>query len=180
MSAGEVISAADRAVERLENVLLGFAKVSLLAMMILISYNTVSRYLFNSPVTGVYTVVEAFLMFITFYWTISFVERVDGHVRVDIISRRFSSTVQQLTTVSYLLLTAIVILWIDVLTIQKTIELWARGSATQGIIQYPVFLSWIILPIGFTLLLARLLVKASTEIMDGGTEPPEDSESEKI
>lgn len=154
-------------VDKVEKGFLFLAVVSLFVMMVLITTNTVLRYLFNDPITGMFEVVELYLMMAVFYFAIAHVEHEGGNVQVDLLSRKFPSRIRRRVEVAYLLSTFVVVLWIMMLVFRRTRSFWEQGSTTSGVIQFPIYLSWAIVVIGLVLLLLRLLMKSVRNLHAG-------------
>lgn len=141
-----------------------FGVVSLFGMMVLIAFNTVMRYLFSDPITGMYEIVELYLMMAVFYFALPYVETQDANVKADIVSRRFSDALQRRIGIVYLFVTFVVIFWITTLVYRRTVSFWDRHITTSGVIEFPVYISWTIVVIGLVLLLLRLLVKLGEQL----------------
>jgi TRAP-type C4-dicarboxylate transport system permease small subunit len=150
---------AAKVVDRVEFAFLLVGIVSLFAMMLLIAVNTMMRYLFSDPITGMYEVVELYLMMAVFYFALPYVEAREANVRADIISRRFSSTVSRRIEIVSLAVTLVVAGWITILVYQRAMSFVDRLITTSGVIEFPVYVSWFIVVVGLAMLLARLLVK---------------------
>ena len=61
----------------------------LLLMMLLVAVDVCLRYIFNSPIEGVYEAVE-FMMAVAFCYGIAYTQRHKGHVAVNVLTSRLS------------------------------------------------------------------------------------------
>ena len=57
----------------------------LLLMMLLVAVDVCLRYIFNSPIEGVYEAVE-FMMAVVFCYSIAYTQRNKGHVSVNLVT----------------------------------------------------------------------------------------------
>ena len=63
--------------------------IMLLLMMLLVAVDVCLRYLFNSPIEGVYEAVE-FMMAVVFCYSIAYTQRLKGHVSVNLVTMKLS------------------------------------------------------------------------------------------
>lgn len=135
-------------------------------MMLLIAFNTVMRYLFSDPITGMYEMVELYLMMAVFYFALPHVETRDANVKADIVSRRFSDALQRRIELAYLGVTFVFVYWITSLVYRRAMSFWDRMVTTSGVIEFPIYVSWFIVVVGLILLLLRILVKLGEQLYD--------------
>lgn len=79
----------DRTVYGISRVFNTIGVTILLMMMFLIAVDVCLRYIFNSPIEGVYEAVE-FLMAVVFCYGIAYTQRHKGHVAVNVVTTRLS------------------------------------------------------------------------------------------
>jgi TRAP-type mannitol/chloroaromatic compound transport system permease small subunit len=146
-----------RLVDRIEYAFLLLGVVSLFLMMVLITVNSLLRYLLQSPITGMYQSVELYFMMAVFYFAIPYVESQGANISADIISRRFSSGTKRRIELFYLPVTFLVLSWVTFLVYERTLDFWQRRTTTTGVVEFPIYISWTIVLIGLILLLIRIL-----------------------
>ncbi|SEI90882.1 TRAP-type C4-dicarboxylate transport system, small permease component [Bhargavaea ginsengi] len=142
----------------LEFVCLRISQVALLGMMLLTSLDAFSRYIFNQSITGAYEITEMYLMVITVFLSMSYVLKEDGHIRLDILFDRFSSKVQGMLNIIFYILGAALMIVIGYLGLQSTMEALDKNLVASGLIDFPLWLSYIWVPVGAFLIAIRFLI----------------------
>lgn len=134
----------------------GLAAAIIAFMMFLTTLDVILRYIFNSPLPGVYTLCEM-LMVGAVYPAVAYVQQVKGHVRVDILIDRIKGRPR----VAFELAT----LWIAfvsfaILTWQSgrlAWDAWVTGDHDMGLIEYPYWPAKAMMTLGVALLVLRLI-----------------------
>jgi TRAP-type C4-dicarboxylate transport system permease small subunit len=72
-------------VDRIENVLFLAAELLLFFLMILVFMNAIMRYLFNSPISGMITFIEDYVLVLMVFSAVSRVEANREQIKVDIL-----------------------------------------------------------------------------------------------
>ena len=75
--------------ERIEAVFCTIGAVALALMAVVLGCGIFSRYLFNSPLPGVYDIVQLLLVWVVFL-SLSYTQREKRHIRVEIILSKLS------------------------------------------------------------------------------------------
>ncbi len=150
---------AHRTLVHIERVLLAIAGIALLGMMVVITANAVGRYLFNAPISGILTLTELYLLIALIFFGLPYLQRHEGNINVDIVSKDFEPLRQELIK----LVVRTLILGIFVLIAYEgalsTLELLQTGATRSGIIPWPSYLSWGIFTVGLTVFCLRLIVQ---------------------
>ncbi|MFC4557922.1 TRAP transporter small permease [Virgibacillus kekensis] len=144
--------------DKVERASLFISKCGLFAMMVLVSSDAIGRYFFNSPIVGTYEFVEMYLMMITIFLSMSYVMKIGGHIRLDIVIDRLAKSVQMKLNFFYYLIAAVWMFFIGYYGMQITIEAWAKDLTQSGIVSFPLWLSYIWVPIGAFLFSVRLIL----------------------
>lgn len=76
-------------IDWIEIVCLGIAGSALIVLMLLTSVDTILRYFFRAPLTGVLEFSEEYLMVAIIYMPLSFVYVNGGHIKVELLERFF-------------------------------------------------------------------------------------------
>lgn len=151
----------DSALRSVENVCGVLAGAAIVAMMLLITADSILRYFFSSPLTGATEFTTSFLMVAAVWLASSAVERVGGHVGIDLVVRHFPGAVRALASLLTRLASILIVGLIAWATIQKTIAVW--GDVTTGVFSLPVGPSWGLVAVGASLLALRLTLEAISE-----------------
>lgn len=161
-----------RLVDRLERGADLLAGISLLAMMVLISADALGR-LFGTPVQGAYEFTSYYLMVITAFAALPRSYATGGQVRLELLEpwlRRLPGQAAYRGVVALSLAAFLILFWFS------GGEAWERIVAretTFGVIQWPLYLSYVWLPIGVGLLCLRLAVELIVpQVPAGETEEP--------
>lgn len=76
-------------IDWVELVCLGVAGIALIILMLLTSVDTILRYFFRAPLTGVLEFSEEYLMVAIIYMPLSYVYTHGGHIKVELLERFF-------------------------------------------------------------------------------------------
>lgn len=85
----------DRGLSRGEDILAVFACISILVLMLSISYSIIARFFFMNPPAWTVEVTEYILLFLTFAGA-AWVLKKDGHVKVDILLNHLNIRTQKI------------------------------------------------------------------------------------
>ncbi len=121
--------------------LAGLGALALFAQMCLITADVVGRYLFGSPITGVYEITEFMILIIIFSF-LAPAQAAKRHVYVDLLVNRFPEHLRRIValinhTVCFLLMALIT--WMG---LQRALDLLRAGEASPnlGVPEYPFVL----------------------------------------
>lgn len=145
-------------VDRIERGADILAGVSLLAMMLLISADALGR-LFGSPIQGAYEFTEYYLMVIVAFAALSRSYRTGGQVKLELLEpwlARVPGKAAYRAAVAASLIAFLILLWFSAGDAAHRI---ADRDTTFGVIQWPLYLSYVWLPIGVGLLSLRLIAE---------------------
>ena len=120
----------------LEKVFNAFSAAIITFMMALTTIDVVLRYIFNSPLPGVYTLCEM-LMIGAVYPAVAYVQQIRGHVRVDILIDRLKGAPRNTFEIATLLLA---LFSFAIMCWQSGVfawEAWATNDHEMGLIEYP-------------------------------------------
>lgn len=150
--------------DRLEIIFLRLSQVALVIMMLLTTADAISRYVFKQSIVGAYEMTELYLMVAAVFLSMSFVQKIDGHIRLDILFDRFPTRVQNGLNAVFYIVTAALFFFIGLKGFTMTVEAFQYLAA--GLINLPLWLSYIWIPIGSFLLVIRLLFTAVRSTMN--------------
>lgn len=144
----------------IERLLFGVAAVTLTSMMFLVSADVVARYFFNAPLTFQFELTTEYLMVIVATLALPWSVRHGAFIRLHIV-RHFLPTraAGYLDAINGLIASAAFfgLAWFSGM---RTLDKWHAGDALFGVIDWPVWLSLIWVPLGCCMLAIRLAVNA--------------------
>lgn len=143
---------------KLETFFLRLSQVALVIMMVLTTLDALSRHLFSKSITGAYEVTEMYLMVMLVFLSMSYVQKVDGHIRLDIIFDRLSKRVQDVLNIIFYLPAIAMMFFIGYQGVNMTVTALQNNLVASGLINFPLWLSYIWIPIGSFLIMIRLIL----------------------
>lgn len=152
----------------------------IMGLMFLVVVDVVGRKLFNSPLSGTTEIAEVTLVGVV-YLSISYVQRLRGHVNVDLFINLLPAPLRvgvELASLVMALLMSALITWGTALFAWESVRL---QDYTMGIARVPVWPAKVVVAAGFGLLSLRLLRDVwaaiagllSSEPRDPGPRPEE-------
>lgn len=150
----------DRLLTRAEDWLVTIAAASLFLIMLVVVLDVVMRYAFNDPLAWSYELIAMYLMVIVFFFALSNTLQTDSHISVDILHVHMRTRTRHIClAIGYWLSLGVflIILW------TSAVETWTsyvQHEVTDGLVQWPVWLSWVSVPLGVALLLLRIIFRA--------------------
>ena len=152
-----IINTSDKLLQKLENCLNGFAAISIFILMLTAAVQVVSRKVLNMPIPGYIDIVEQSMAIFAFL-SISYCQRLGGHVRMEIFILALKGRSQW---ISELIQTAASILIVSILmyfSFKHFQRAWMFGDSTIdiGLVTWP---SKLMVPITLATLNLRLLVQ---------------------
>ena len=152
-----LLGAADEGFFKLESGLNLIAALVILAVMFIGVFQVFGRKLINLPVPGYVDVIE-FVMTVFAFLSIAYTQRLGGHVRMEIILKRFRGralwVVEALGTLTVIGIVAI-LAWYGY---EHFLRAWTIGDSTIDI-EIPLWPSKLLVPVAFAVLLVRLFIQ---------------------
>ena len=140
------------------------ASYVILIMTLLTTYDVVCRYIFNAPNIWAQTIITYGLCILTFFGS-GYAVLKDENVRVDIVYLRFPVRVRAGSElVTWLLVYAFcfVIIWKGW---ETAYEALIQGEKSMGIMEFPMFPTLVLVPIGAMLILLQSIVRNIRNIL---------------
>ena len=134
----------------------GVAASVVVFMMGLTTVDVVLRYVFNSPIPGVYTLCEMLIIGIV-YLAIAYVQQQKSHIRVDIFIDRIEGPPRfafELATLILALVSFSLMAWQSGLLAW---DAWVTGDYEMGLIEYPFWPPKSVMTVGLVLLCLRFI-----------------------
>ena len=152
-----LLGAADEGFFKFESALNLIAALVILAVMFIGVFQVFGRKLINLPVPGYVDVIE-FVMTVFAFISIAYTQRLGGHVRMEIIIKRFRGRalwiVELLGTLTVVGIVAI-LAWYGY---EHFLRAWNIGDSTIDI-EIPLWPSKLLVPVAFAILLVRLFIQ---------------------
>jgi len=131
----------DRILEKagiLSTVLAHMGAVALFGTMCLTAADVIGRYVFNSPILGVFEITE-FLVLILIFSFIGYTQSQKNHVAVELLLKLFPEKVRAYIEVINHIICLVLMILITWMGLRKALELKAVGEASPnlGIPDYP-------------------------------------------
>jgi TRAP-type C4-dicarboxylate transport system permease small subunit len=156
---GGLLNKIDRLLERLSGLFTLLSGVMILLMAFTATYGVLRRYLFRSPEPYSYELSTIFLLW-TFVLALAHLEKLDGHLRVDFLLVLFPERVKNfllnITGPLFGLVFCSVLTWEGYKAAAYSLEI---SETSMSIWAVPLFPIKIIIPLGYGLLCAVLLLK---------------------
>ena len=145
-------------VEGFNKVLVFIASAMMAGLMIIVCIDLTLRYFFNSPLLWGTEVTEILLLYITFLG-MAWVFSEDGHVVIDVFTNKTTGRKKKiLSGISYFLvgIVSAVLIYYGFYT---TYDHYSRGVFNPTVIETPIALIIIVIPIGSIPLFLEVLIK---------------------
>lgn len=139
--------------ERLVDLSQLIGMLAIVAMMIHISIDVISRNLFNSPLTGTVTIVSSYYMVICAFASLALAERHKGHIEVEVFTELLPRNVQYHLAGWLYPISILAFAQLTYRTYFDAISKYRIGSfQIEANIAIPMWPSYAILPFGFGLM----------------------------
>ena len=133
-----------------------------LVLVFAVTYHVSGRYLFGSPTHWMIVVVPLGFVFAV-YFGLGFAEKEDVHSQIGLVVDRFSAKWQSIISIITLVLSLLFVaalVWSSLLLVQTS---YISGRVMVGMIQVPLWIPNLFVPIGCALLFLQLLVTLKKE-----------------
>ncbi len=148
----------DSAVVWINKVFVFFASVMMAALVVIVCTDLSLRYFFNAPLLWGTEVTEILLLYITFLG-IAWVFREGGHVVIDVATSKVSGRKRTILTGLSYLITAIISAVLIYYGSYTTWDHYTRRIFNPTVIETPIALIILVIPLGSVPLFLEVLVK---------------------
>lgn len=148
---------ADRALTLAERAFMTVAVLSLVAMVLSVSADAIGRYLFRAPLSGNYEFTSLFAMVALTFMGMPGTYATGGHIRLTFFTpylERIPGRISERINVILALVAFALLAWISG---QEAIHKFAVNETTLGAVQFPMYWSYVWVPLGSGLLCLRLV-----------------------
>ena len=125
-------------------------------LAILVTTDVTLRYVFNSPIAGLYELSE-FMLIGTIYLGIAYVQTQKGHVRIEIFTAKLPPKAQQALNIFAYLIGIVAFGLITWRTGYMAWVAWDMNDYSMGLVQWPIWPARSLVPLGAGLLCLRLI-----------------------
>lgn len=154
----------------LEQGAMAVAIVCVASIMLIVSVDAIGRYVFKAPLPVTFELVTFYLLITAVYMALAATYRQGDHINIDLLQTRMSPRWRAGFDIVCSLLAAAVFALIAYGTWQHMVDAYRGREFIPGIIVWPVWLSYLPIPLGTALLVARLLHHSAT-LARHGTDP---------
>jgi len=161
------LSWAGRGVEGLERLAIIGASLCILAIMVVVTLDVVMRYAFHAPLGWVYDLVSIYLMVGAFFLAVSETFRHGGHVAVDLFRNMMRPGLRRAVDAAAALMVLPVLLAMVANGWQSTARALARDETIPGVVAWPMWASYVLVPLGIGLLVLRVALHLA-DLLGGG------------
>lgn len=134
--------------------------IALILMMLHITAEVVGRYLFASPLHGTVEIVPTYYMVATVFLPLALIERLNAHIVVELLSKRFSERVQEIQIAMVALLSAAYFGAFTWRTWGDALQKFAVREVSLGNVAVTVWPTRFYVPIGCGMITILLVYKA--------------------
>lgn len=148
----------DRGLAKAHKLLVGIGCALLVALVVFVNSDLVLRSVFRHPIEGMSEMTEIMLLYITFLGT-AWVYREDGHVVVDLLVYEIYAKARKALLVTNNAIVGVVALVLVYYGSLTTIDHFTRGVRNASVLETPMALILVIIPLGSLILLLEVAVK---------------------
>lgn len=159
----ELYGTINSGMDKLEQILLKISYIFIVSMAVIISINVVARHFFQTPIPGVVEFVSRYLMIGTVFLSASYIQQIDGHVRVDLFYQNFSQRRKDLVDYISRLATLGIFVWIAYLVSLETHVRVVQRSMVTSVFPMPTAVSWGAMAVGLWLFCLRMGLQISRQ-----------------
>lgn len=144
--------------DRLEKCLMFFAFVFITLMMLLISADTIGRYVFSKPITGTNEIVTIYLIVAVVYLGLSNTLKHNEHISIDFFANKLPERIRKVLFVITNLLGVLLFFLIFYQSWLITYKAFITSESFVGVITFPMYPAYGLVPLGSLFLMIRLLI----------------------
>jgi TRAP-type C4-dicarboxylate transport system permease small subunit len=166
-------------IRRLEQAAMALAGLCVVAIMLVVVCDAAGRYLFNSPLQWSFDVVSNFLMVGAAYLAVAGTFQRGDHININLLHSKLPRRWQVAVDIACSVLAVALFAAVAYGTAQHAVQAYRDKEFFPGVIMWPVWLSYLAIPIGTALLVLRLLHHCVT-LLRHGDDPFVSNEGEGV
>jgi TRAP-type C4-dicarboxylate transport system permease small subunit len=146
-----------RILELFEKLFMAVAMISMFVMMLSISADALSRYLLGRPITGQYEFTQFYLLVILVFMALPRTYGIGGHIRLKLLDGYRRKIPFNLAERCNVMLAGIAFGAITYISGLEAIDKFANQDRLFGAVQFPIYWSYVWVPLGCGLMALRLI-----------------------
>jgi|SRR5690606_2900294 len=150
----------DKVLGRISDVCGVLAGLALVLMMLHITAEVIARYVFASPLHGTVEIVSTYYMVAVVFLPLALIERVNGHIIVELLSKHLPERIRELLIAVVALASAAFFLAFAWQTWGDALSKYEIGEQALGTVAVTVWPTRFYIPVGCALLALVLIHKA--------------------
>ena len=139
--------------------------IAIFAMTILITVDVAGRYV-GKP-TGIADEASGYMMVGITFLGLAYTQRKGRNIRITMLTDRFSTSIQKRLEIPLLLVTALFVGWLTWLTTGPVIQNYVLHRLSITELRMPMWITWLMVPIGLAMLDIELIVEFIKAIWRG-------------
>lgn len=156
----------DKVLGRVSDLLGVLGGVALVLMMLHITAEVIARYVFSSPLHGSVEIVSAYYMVGVVFLPLALIERVNGHIVVELLSKHFPQRAQEILIAVVSLASAMFFAAFAWQTWGDALKKYEIGEQALGTVAVTVWPTRFYIPVSCALL-ALVLVHKAVQLIRG-------------
>ena len=141
------------------------SQMVLFAAVVIIFYDVVMRYVFNSPTAWVLEISEYMLVFLAIAGAAD-VQRKKTHIKMDFFYNKFVLNVRRYLDLIIYMVTVLFVFLVFMTSLQMTFIAYNYGSRSNSLLGTAMFIPYAIIPFGMGLFLMQTIVDVAESIKD--------------
>ena len=154
------MKATEKVIRKLELVMNYISCIALIAMMLLLTFDTAGRYILSKPIQGSYEITELVLMIAVVFLALSNCFKIGDQVKIDFFYQKFPLKVRVILDGIMYIFCALAFILIGFLGWELAYDAVKHNEQTFGVISIPMVFSYIWIPIGVGVLAIRLFFES--------------------
>ena len=154
-----------------EKLFMAMAIVSIFMMMLSISADALSRYLFGRPITGQYEFTQFYLLVILVFMALPHTYVSGGHIRLKLLDRYLRKIPFDLSERCNVALGAMAFGAMAYISGGEAIDKFIDQDRLFGAVQFPMYWSYVWVPLGSGLMALRLIYEMFVPAQRHGGQP---------
>lgn len=147
----------DRVLSAIERAFVFVAGVSLILMMVLTTFDLLSRKFLDFSIPSLYEFTEDYLMVSLVFLTLSYVYAIGGHIRVTLFEGLIPSWLNAIWGLAHKAMAFVLFAVIGVKGWEAAVDAWRFKEMSNSLLAYPLAPALAMVPIGSAMLCLRIL-----------------------
>lgn len=145
--------------DKIDRFFMFFSMISLLLIMVIVATDGLLRQFFDSPIQGAQLLIENYLMVAMIFPAFGYAWAKNRHVSIDYIYDKMPKSIQDILYLITIIITILVMSIIAYTGFQRTLSAFISKEYTQGLVEWPIWLAYIWVFIGASLLWLRMAIE---------------------